>query len=207
MNFIDIVKASPVTETNEISAVPITASETGDATEHLTAETSVESAGVLSSLGINGQMFVFQLINFALIAAVLWYLILKPVTKKMIERQKMIDDSLDNAKKVQENLAKSEKEYQIRIDEAKVEANRIIEKTQTEAEKLSADIKVKAKREIDGLVLQAREKIKEEKIEVISGIKKETVNLIVAAVEKILKEKLDSKKDKQLIEDSIKDLL
>ena len=68
------------------------------------------------------------------------------------------------------------------------------------------EIKTKAKREIDGLVLVAREKIKEEKNEVMSGIKKETANLVVAAVEKILKEKLDSKKDKQLIEESLKDL-
>lgn len=204
MNFIDIANASPVPEAKEITAVPITASETGTA-EHTT-EASTEDVGVLASLGINGQMFVFQLINFALVAAVLWFLILKPVTKKMTERQKMIDDSLDNAKKVQENLTKSEKEYQIRIDEAKVESNKIIEKTQAEAEKLSAEIKVKAKREIDGLVLQAREKIKEEKNEVMSGIKKETANLVVAAMEKILKEKLDSKKDKELIENSLKDL-
>jgi F-type H+-transporting ATPase subunit b len=204
MNFIDIANASPLPEANEITTVPITAAETG-AAEHTT-EAGAESAGVLGTLGINGQMFVFQLINFALVAAVLWFLILKPVTKKMTERAKMIDDSLDNAKKVQENLAKSEKEYQVRIDEAKVESNKIIEKTQAEAEKLSVEIKTKAKREIDGLVLVAREKIKEEKNEVMSGIKKETANLVVAAVEKILKEKLDSKKDKQLIEESLKDL-
>lgn len=204
MNFIDIANASPISEANEITAVPITNTETG-AVEHTT-EASTENAGILASFGINLQMFVFQLINFALVAAVLWFLILKPVTKKMAERQKMIDDSLDNAKKVQDNLTKSEKEYQIRIDEAKVESNKIIEKTQVEAVKLSEEIKVKAKHEIDGLVLQAREKIKEEKNEVMSGIKKETGNLIVAAMEKILKEKLDSKKDKQLIEESLKDL-
>lgn len=205
MNFIDIANASPLPEANEITAVPIAATETAGAVEHTT-EVEAENTSVLGTLGINGQMFVFQLINFALVAAVLWFLILKPVTKKMTERAKMIDDSLDNAKKVQENLAKSEKEYQVRIDEGKVEANKIIEKTQVEAEKLSEEIKVKAKREIEGLVLQAREKIREEKVEVMSGIKKETANLIVAAVEKILKEKLDSKKDKQLIEDSIKDI-
>ena len=202
MNLIDIAQASPVKEVDKITAVPI--SETEVVAEHTTETT--EEAGVLGSLGINAQMFVFQLINFALVAAVLWFLILKPITKKMTERQKMIDDSLDNAKKIQDNLSKSEKEYQTRIDEAKVDANKIIEKSQIEAEKISGELKMRAKNEIEGLVLQAREKIKEEKNEVMSGIKKETANLIVAAVEKILQEKMDSKKDKQLIEDSLKNL-
>jgi len=202
MNFIDIAQASPAKEVDKITAVPI--SETEATAEHTTEVT--EDAGVLESLGINAQMFVFQLINFALVAAVLWFLILKPITKKMTERQKMIDDSLDNAKKIQDNLSKSEKEYQVRIDEAKVDANKIVEKAQVEAEKIGNEIKARAKNEIDSLVLQAREKIKEEKKEVMSGIKQETANLIAAALEKIIKEKMDSKKDKQLIEDSVKDL-
>ncbi len=203
MNFIDIANASPVPEANEITAVPISASKTGT-TEHTT-EASTDG-GVAASLGLNVQMFVFQLINFALVAAVLWFLILKPVTKKMAERTKIIDDSLDNAKKVQENLTRSEKEYQTRIDEAKVESNKIIEHTQEEAVKLSEEIKAKAKREIEGLVLTAREKIREEKVEVMAGIKSETANLVVLAVEKILNEKMDSKKDKQMIEDSLKEI-
>ena len=42
--------------------------------------------GVAASLGINGTLFVFQLINFAIVASIIWFLILKPLTKKMTER-------------------------------------------------------------------------------------------------------------------------
>lgn len=203
MKLIDTVNASPLSE-GQIKAVPIGEIETTATDPHSSSAISDES--VLASLGIDAQMFIFQLINFALVVAVLWFLILKPITKKMTERQKMIDESLDNAKKVQENLARSEKEYQTRIDEAKVESNKILEKSQVEAERLSNDIKNKAKKEIEGLVLQAREKIKEEKVEVMAGIKRETANLVVAAVEKILNEKMDEKKDKRIIEDSLKGL-
>ncbi|MCX6778657.1 MAG: ATP synthase F0 subunit B, partial [Candidatus Magasanikbacteria bacterium] len=78
MNFIEIAHAS-------------------EAPTELT-ETTEQSGGVLGSLGINGQLFVFQLINFILVAAILWFLILKPLTKKMAERKKIIDESLDNVK-------------------------------------------------------------------------------------------------------------
>ncbi len=171
-----------------------------------TTEATTGDQGVLASLGINGQMFVFQLINFALVSIVLWKMILKPLTSKMTERQKMIDDSIDNAKKVQENLTKSEKEFQNRVDDAKVEANKIMERATTEATVAGDELKVKAKKEIEALVERARKNIRAEKEEVMEGLKAETANLIVAAMEKILKEKMDGKKDQALIEETLKSL-
>src|SRR3989338_2214589 len=112
-----------------------------------TVEKTAEAAaneGVLASLGINGALFIFQLINFAIVAAVLWFLILKPLTKKMSERQKMIDDSIDNAKKIETNLGMSERKYQEKIDLAKVEANKIMEKSQQEAAQVAESMKEKS---------------------------------------------------------------
>ncbi len=160
--------------------------------------------GLLASLGINGTLFTFQLINFALVAAVLWFLILKPLTKKMTERQKLIDDSIDNAKRVQDNLIMSEQKYQEKIDQAKVEANKIMEKATSEASVVGAELKTKAKEEIETLVEQAKRTITIEKEEMVAGLKKETVDLVVAALEKILGEKMNSTKDKELITDMIK---
>lgn len=173
------------------------------------AESATESAqntGLLASLGINLSSFIFQLINFAVVALVIWYLILKPVTKKMAERQKLIDESINNAKKVQENLQKSEQKYQEKIDQAKVDANKIIEKAGAEAERLSAELRDKAKKEIELLVLQARKNIIIEKDEMVATLKTETANLIIKALEKILSEKIDNKKDQQIIEEMLNKL-
>src|SRR3989344_8781458 len=92
-------------------------------------EAAVETAsqtGLLGSLGINSTLFLFQLINFAAVAAIAWFLILKPLTKKMSERQRIIDESLDNAKKVSENLEKSEADYQKRLKQARLEAEKVL---------------------------------------------------------------------------------
>jgi len=161
---------------------------------------------VLASLGINGQLFAFQLLNFAIVALILWFLILKPLTQKMEERKKIIDDSLENAKRVDTKLQMSEQKFQEKIDEAKAEANKIIERTGDESEKLKNDMKEKAKIEIEMLINQAKRNIKIEKQEMVEELKRETANLVVDAVEKILKEKLDIKKDKKLIEDSLDNL-
>lgn len=167
-------------------------------------ETAAASGNPLASLGINSTLFVFQLINFAIVASIIWFLILKPLTKKMSERQKMIDESLDNAKKIQDNLQRSEQKYQEKIDLAKVEAGKIMEKASKEAEQLSVEMKKKAKSEIDLLVEQAKKNIRIERDEMVADVKKAGADLVVTALSKILNEKIDDKKDKQLVEEMIK---
>ncbi len=176
---------------------------------YASSEAVVEKAtegGLLASLGLNGSQFIFQWINFAIVVAVLWFLILKPLTKKLSEREKMIDDSIKNAEKIQHNLNKSEKDYQERMDKAKVEANKILEKANVETAVVAEEMKEKTKKDIEELVDHAKRNIRLEKEEMMTGLKKETVEIVVAVVEKILSAKMDGKKDKELIENALKDL-
>lgn len=163
-------------------------------------------AGLLGSLGINVNLLIFQFINFGIVVAILWFLILKPLVKTLGDRQKKIGDSLKNAEKIQRNLDKSEKDYQTRIDKAKVEANKILEKANAETAIVAGEMKNKAKKEIEQLVDHAKKNIRLEKEAMVVGLKKETGELVVSAVEKILSAKMDSKKDKELIEHMLKDL-
>lgn len=197
MNIINTVYAT----NEEVHEVEALVTETHATTGH-----EEETGGVAASLGINGQLFVFQLLNFAIVAAILWFLILKPLTKKLEERKKIINDSLDKAQEVETNLMMSQQKFQEKIDEAKVEANKIIEKAYEDSEKLGQEMKVKAKKEIELLVDQAKRNIQIEKEETIQGLKNETVNLIMAVVEKVLNEKITDKKDRELIEDSLKNI-
>ena len=90
------------------------------ASEAETAEVAVEghttvaspNESVAASLGLNGQLFIFQLINFAIVAAIVWFLILKPLSKKLEERKKIIDNSLDKAKEIDSNLQMAEQKFQ-----------------------------------------------------------------------------------------------
>ena len=170
-----------------------------------TTEASVNT-DLLASLGLNGSQFIFQWINFAIVVAVLWFLILKPLTKKLNERQKMIDDSIKNAEKIQKNLEKSDKDYQVRMDVAKVEANKILEKAQAETTVVAEDMKNKTKKEIEQLVDHAKKNIKLEKEAMMAGLKKETAEIVISAMEKILSAKMDGKKDKEMIENALKDI-
>lgn len=162
--------------------------------------------GVLASLGIHGIQILEQMFNFALVSIILWFLILKPLTKKMAERQKMIEDSVDNVKKIETNLSMSEKKYQEKIDQAKVDANKIIEKASTEALAVAEVAKEKTRKEIEQLVEDARKNIKTERNESIVEIKQQVASLVVEAAEKILAGKIDVEKDNRIVEEAVKGL-
>lgn len=162
--------------------------------------------GIIASMGINSTLFIFQLVNFALVFCVLWFLILKPLSKKLTERQKMIDDSVENSKKIEEVLKQSEKKYQERIDIAKSEANALREKAKVEADLIAEESKNKTRNDMEVLVLQAKARITAEKDDMLAGLKNETAGLVVAALQQILGEKIDEHKDKKIISDALSKL-
>ena len=159
--------------------------------------------GLAASLGLNVQLFAFQLLNFAIVAAIVWFMILKPLTSKLEERKNLIDESLDKAKEVETNLARSEKTYEEKLDEAKVEANKVIEKAHAESKTLGENMKMEAKNEVEKLVEHTKKSIAAEKASMPQSVRAEASDLIVAALEKILNEKVDDKSDKKIIEDAL----
>ncbi len=163
-----------------------------------------EHGGVLANLGINGSIFAAQLINFLLVVAVIWFLILKPITKKMTERQNLIDESLNNAEKIKNQLVQSEADYNARLEEAKQAGRKVMEKATQDAEIEAQALKDKSKQEIQSLVEQAKVRIQAEKEEMVQALKSETANMVVSALEKILSQKIDAPTDKKIIEDMLK---
>lgn len=163
-----------------------------------------EEAGVLASLGINGKQIGIQFLNFVVVFVIVWFLILKPLTKKMEERRKLIDESLDRAKEIETNHKMSEVKFQEKLEEAKKEANAIIAGAQEEATRVQETMKQKTKDEVEALVLAAKKNIEIEKTEMQASLRKETVEIVVTAMEKVLGEKMDDKKDKKFVEDILK---
>ncbi|MCX6797073.1 MAG: hypothetical protein NTX98_01165, partial [Candidatus Doudnabacteria bacterium] len=92
------------------------------------------------------------------------------------------------------------------ISKARTEAMSIITLGQNDAIKAKDDILKQAKEEQQKMVEQAKNQILTEKTKSLSEAKTELADLITNATEKILREKLDEKKDKQLINDTLKEL-
>lgn len=159
---------------------------------------------LIETFHVDIRLLIAQVINFAIVFCVLYFFALKPLMKVMLERTKKIEKSVDDAKKIEEKLIKSEEEYNKQIAHAKKEANIILEKASQQSEERKKGMIVKAKEEIGQIINQEKANMQTEKAKTLKEIKKEVADLVVVSVEKVLERKLDSKKDEELIKKMVK---
>jgi F-type H+-transporting ATPase subunit b len=159
---------------------------------------------LVKTFHIETNLLLAQMVNFIIVLLVLYKFAYKPVLKTLNDRTKKIEkglqDSSEASKKLEE-ITQKEKEVLIR---AKKEAQEIVKKAEVAAKKDADSLIAEARGRNEKIIENAKKDIAQEKNKMISEIKSEMANLVVAATEKIIAEKLDAEKDKVLIEKAIK---
>ena len=159
---------------------------------------------LISTFHLDLTLIIAQLINFAVVALVLWFFALKPLVKVMSERTRTIEKSLADAKKIEERLAKTEAEKRQIIDATKKEAANILDETNKKAEVNKKEMVEKAKFEIESLIAKGKQQISSDKEKMLVEVKAELADLVVAATQKVLGEALTKDVDKKVVEEAIK---
>jgi F-type H+-transporting ATPase subunit b len=154
---------------------------------------------IIETFHIDLKLLIAQAINFAIVFFVLYFFALKPLFKIMAERTGKIEKSLEDAQKIEKRIIEIENDYDAALSKAKKEAALIMEKAGSLGEKKKTEMVAKAKEEIGQIINQEKAKMQSEKSKVLKEIRKEMADLIVASLEKILEEKVDLKKDKEII--------
>ncbi|MCX6796795.1 MAG: F0F1 ATP synthase subunit B [Candidatus Falkowbacteria bacterium] len=159
---------------------------------------------IIEAFHIDVKLLIAQAINFAIVLAVLYLFVLRPLTKVMNDRTKKIEKSLEDAKKIDEKLIKTEEDYKNSIAEARKEANAIVAKANQYADKKKQEALVKAHEEIGQIINEEKAQIQQEKAKILKEIKAEVAGLVVESLEKVLEEKIDSQQDEELIKKMLK---
>ena len=159
---------------------------------------------LLTKLGIDWKLLIAQIVNFLVLLFVLWKFAYGPVLAMLDKRQKKIEKGLKDADEAHKKLAESEEKQKEILRKARTEAKDIVEKAYIQAEKSKSEIAGEAKKQSDKIIANAKDQIEQEKNKMITEVKSEIGSLVVAATEKIIGEKMDSEKDKKLIEESLK---
>jgi F-type H+-transporting ATPase subunit b len=160
---------------------------------------------LFEALGLNTKILIAQFLNFAILVFVLWRFAYKPILKFLENRRKKIEEGVKNSERAVEKLNEvGEKERQVLV-QAKKEALDIINESKADAEKKAKDILDKAKEEASLVMDKEREKLEQERSEMFEELKGKLSELVVLAVEKVLKEKIDQEKDTHIIEEALKE--
>jgi F-type H+-transporting ATPase subunit b len=158
---------------------------------------------ILNSFHVELGLFIAQIVNFAIVFAVLYYFVIKPLMKVMKERSEKIEESLKQADQVAKKLTETEEAYDKKISEARIEAGRIIEEATEKALAKKDAIVNKSKEEIGVIINKEKESIRLQKEKTMKEIKTELTDIVMLALEKVLEKRLDQKEDRELIKKTL----
>lgn len=159
---------------------------------------------LINTFHIDLKILIAQMVNFAIVLLVLYKFAYKPILKTMNDRTSKIEKGLKDAEEVGKKLQETEEKEKEVLANAKREAQAIIETAEKTAVKNKEELLAEAKKKSEEIVANTQKQLEEEKKKMISEVKAEVASLVVAATGKIIDEKLDSQKDKEMIEKAIK---
>ncbi|MCA9325625.1 F0F1 ATP synthase subunit B [Candidatus Saccharibacteria bacterium] len=166
------------------------------------AETS-EASGI-GALGIDLKAFVIQLITFLLAFWVLKRFAFTPIIKVMDERRQTIESGVTLGEEMQKKTAELDAKVEATLQKARQEADGIIADAQDAAKQSGAAIEAKAQTKAKSLLAEAEDRIVQDTQRARQKLEGELAGLVAEATEAIIDEKVDAKKDADLIDKALK---
>ncbi|MBT3690041.1 F0F1 ATP synthase subunit B [bacterium] len=161
---------------------------------------------LINTFHIDWKLIIAQLVNFAIVLFVLWKFAIKPLSKVMDQRTEDISKSLDDAKKIEENLMKVEKENADKIVKAKQEAQAIIEDSRKQGNEQGQKMVADAKHEVQTVIAAAKEQIANEKNKMVKDVKDDLADLVVIATTKMLEKTGKSEINEKIVKETLKEI-
>jgi F-type H+-transporting ATPase subunit b len=155
----------------------------------------------LEALGINLGYLVSQLVNFTLLAVLLYFVAYKPILRMLDERSARIKKGLEDAEQASRRAAEIEQEFEQRMSEARKEGQEIIAQATQMSEKARQEILETAREESRAQIDKAKEEIGRERELAMADLRQQVADLSLTISEKVIGETLDEERQRQLIAD------
>lgn len=143
---------------------------------------------------------VYTIINVMILYLLLRHFLIKPVTDIMEKRKQLIADGLKSAQDAQDDALKMKQEYEAALNGAKQESVQIVENARKSAKAEYDRILAEAGNKADGIIESAKETVRIEREKTIHELKGEITGLAIASAAKIVGEKTDAERERQLFD-------
>ena len=160
----------------------------------------MQSSEVIS---VNIWQIIISLLNLLILFLIFKKLLFAPVKKVLADRQKLIDDRFENAKKAQKSADEAKKTYEAKLSSADDEAKNIIKSARTQAQKKGDKIIVGAKEKADDILRHAKADAELEKRKAQSDIRHEITEVSALLTEKLLERELNTADHRNYIDSFI----
>lgn len=159
---------------------------------------------LLNSFGVNGFLFIAQVVNFLIVLFLLKQFALGPILKLLQDRKKTITESLTNAEETKKLLEKTEQKEKEVLKKAQTQAQEIISDAKKQSSILQSEAEVKAKERVEKIIVDAQKKIEDQTKIAEKQLATQVTKLSVEVIEKALKGFFDEKEQKSVVEKAVK---
>ncbi len=162
---------------------------------------TAQEAPVAGPLTVEGGLMFWTIVIFALLVAVLWKFAWPQILGAVEAREKALENQIAEAARNREESARVLEEQKKLLADARAQAHQLINEAQGAAEKERALAMEKAREEQDELVARARRELADERERAVMELRREAVDLSLAAASRLIRQRLDSDADRQLVSD------
>lgn len=160
----------------------------------------------MRALGVDWGVLIAQVVNFGLLLALLSVVLYRPVTRMLRERREQIEKGLAAAAESELRMAQVEADCQKRLEEARREAQAIIEQARETAEKERRAILAQAEAEAQERRERAGNEIERERRAMLRSLRGGVADVAISAASQVLGHAVDSEAHRQLISEFLDQL-
>jgi F-type H+-transporting ATPase subunit b len=161
---------------------------------------------ILAQLGIDPAVMLAQAVNFFFLLAILTFLVYKPVLKLLDERKQRIADAEENAKTIEEKLAKTEELTKAEMQKAQSAASKVLLAAQENAKTQEEKMINEAKEKVSKVVEEGRSIIAKERDDAAKKIQAEVSKIVILATEKLLSREVSEKDQDKFVAEALKEI-
>jgi F-type H+-transporting ATPase subunit b len=167
------------------------------------AETIIQLFG---SFGVDGPHLLIQLINFAILAFILYRFAIKPALGQMEERNRLIEKGLADAQAATQRLADAQKASDAKLNAASDEAAKMLAEARNAAKAAIEAAKAEATAAQTEVIAKTKAAIEADRVKMMNEVRGEVSRLVVETATKVLEQNLDDAMRGRLNEAAVKQL-
>ncbi len=159
-------------------------------------------------LEIEPGLMIWTIVTFVVLLMLLRAVAWKPLLGMLAEREKRIQESLDQAERARTEAQAVVEENRKAVAKARAEAQEAVSRGREAADRVAQEVRRRAEGEAEQVIERARRTIQQERDRAIEELRAQAAGLAILAAERLLEENLDDDRNRKLVDafiDSIPD--
>jgi F-type H+-transporting ATPase subunit b len=155
---------------------------------------------------ISPGLFVWSLITFLILVALLYKFAFNPLMRLQKARQDSIHQAINDAESLRDEAQDLLANYKQQMAEAREEAAAIVDRARKAGESTKAEVLEEARAQAEATLAKARQQIERDTNQALQRIREEVADLTIAATERVTRRTLTQEDQLRLIQDAINEI-